>query len=62
MTTGNYLRVSGLVFAFVALAHAYRAIRALPILIGTTSFPIWTSWLAVVVSGALSVWAFRSRA
>ena len=31
MTTGNYLRVSGLVFAIVALAHAYRAIRALPI-------------------------------
>ena len=62
MSTATYLRVSGLVFAIVAIAHAYRAIRELPVLIGSTALPVWTSWLAVVVSGALSIVAFRSKA
>ena len=37
------------------------AILETPLLIGTTPMPVWTSWLAAAVTGALSVWGFRTR-
>lgn len=57
-----YSRVSGVVFALVAAGHAWRAVQELPAQVGATSVPVWLSWVAVVVAGALSVWAFRQRA
>jgi multidrug transporter EmrE-like cation transporter len=56
-----YRSVSGIVFAVVALAHLVRAIQAIPVSVGSTEFPVWLSWAAVVVAGSLSVWAFRGR-
>lgn len=57
----SYRPVSGLVFAAVAVAHAVRAVRALPVHIGDASFPVWLSWVVVAAAGALSLWAFRGR-
>ncbi|MEP7009697.1 MAG: hypothetical protein ABJC13_05175 [Acidobacteriota bacterium] len=62
MTTQNYLRISGLVFVLVAFAHAYRAILALPLVVGTAQLPVWFSWLGALGAGFLAVWAFRSKA
>ena len=57
----NYRNVSGCVFALVAIGHAVRAARALPVVIGDTAVPVWPSWVVVVGAVALSVWAFRGR-
>jgi hypothetical protein len=57
-----YEVVSGVVFAAVAVGHAWRAVRAWTIQIDAWSIPVWPSWVAVVVAGGLSVWAFRRAA
>lgn len=57
----KYVAVSGVVFGVVAIAHVYRAITGAPILLGSSAVPLWASWVAAFVAGALCVWAFRSR-
>jgi hypothetical protein len=57
----NYVVVSGLVFGFVAVAQASRALMQLPVHVGSYEIPVWASWVATVVTGSLCVWAFRSR-
>jgi hypothetical protein len=54
MDKQSYLRVAGAIFALVALAHLLRAVMDWPILIAGWMVPIWLSWLAFVVAGALS--------
>ncbi len=55
-------RVAAGIFALVAMAHVYRVVAQIPIQIGSTSVPMWASWVAAVLTGALAVWAYRSRA
>ena len=57
----KYVLVSGCVFGFVAVAQAWRAVSALPVQIGSFEVPVWASWVAAVVAGSLSAWAFRSQ-
>jgi hypothetical protein len=52
--------VSGVIFAIVAALQAYRAIRQLPVQVGTMEVPVQASWIAMLVAGGLSIWAFRS--
>jgi hypothetical protein len=61
MNLGGYPTVSGLVFALIAVLQAVRAARQMPVQIGAKSIPVWFSWVAAVVAGALAFWAFRSR-
>ncbi|MBP9146014.1 MAG: hypothetical protein KBF21_17885 [Thermoanaerobaculia bacterium] len=61
MSRSNFPRVAAAFLALVALAHAWRAVEETPLLIGVTPIPVWTSWLAAAVTGALSVWGFRTR-
>jgi len=56
-----YPRVSAVVFALVALAHAVRAALSWPLQVGATSIPVWTSWLVAIGAAALSWWGMRSR-
>jgi hypothetical protein len=60
MGHSGYRTVSGVVFGVVALAQAIRAVMQVPVQLGTTTIPVWVSWVAVVVAGGLCVWAFRS--
>jgi hypothetical protein len=60
MERSGYRTISGVVFGLIALGHGIRAALRVPALLGTTSIPIWVSWVAVLVAGALCVWAFRS--
>ncbi len=60
MKRSGYRTVSGVVFGLMALGQAGRAAIQVPVQIGGTSIPIWISWVAVVVTGSLCVWAFRS--
>ena len=61
MTSRAFSRVAAVFFVLVALAHAWRAVQAIPAQLGTTANPVWFSWLAAAVTGALAVWGFRSR-
>jgi ABC-type xylose transport system permease subunit len=60
MGRSGYRTVSGVVFGIVALAQAIRAVMQVPVQLGTTTIPVWVSWVAVVVAGGLCAWAFRS--
>ena len=60
MGRSGYRTVSGMVFGLIALGQGIRAVRELPVQIGSTSIPVWLSWAALVVAGSLCVWAFRS--
>jgi len=60
MQRSSYRTISGIVFGLVALLHGVRAALQMPLLVGSTSIPVWVSWVAVAVAGALCVWAFRS--
>jgi hypothetical protein len=48
------------VFGLIALLQGIRAVMQVPVQVGTTTVPVWVSWVAVMVAGALCVWAFRS--
>lgn len=60
MRTNRYARVSGIIFAGIAAAHALRAILQVPAQVGSYQVPLWISWIAVVVTGSFAVWAFRT--
>jgi hypothetical protein len=53
----NYMTTA--VFLVVALAHLLRIVFGWAVEIGGLSFPLWLSWLALVVSGALAGFGFR---
>ena len=59
--SGKYILVSGIIFGLVAVAHFWRVLMQLPINIGGTEIPLWVSWIAAIVAGALCVWAFQNR-
>jgi hypothetical protein len=56
----RYELVSGTLFALIALAQLTRALMRLPAQVGTTSIPVWFSFVAFAVTFLLAVWAFRS--
>jgi len=59
MSARTYCTVSAVAFAVVAIAHLVRAVRGLPVVIGTWPAPMAISWLGVVVAGGLALWGFR---
>jgi hypothetical protein len=58
----RYAQVSGTLFAFAALLQLTRALLGVPAQVGTVVIPIWPSFLVFLVTGALSIWAFRASA
>jgi hypothetical protein len=59
MNATLYQKVSGTVFAIVALAHLYRIVNGIAINVGDAFVPMAFSYLGFLIPGALSVWAFR---
>jgi uncharacterized membrane protein len=57
----DYSLVSGVVFGLVAILQAMRALLGWAVHIGPVTVPLSFSWIAAMVAGALSVWAFKSR-
>jgi hypothetical protein len=45
----------------LAIIQLVRAINEWPVQIGPFAVPVWFSWIAFVVAGALAAWAFRSQ-
>lgn len=56
----SYCVTSGIVFAFVALMHAWRFALGLPMQFGAWNVPKSLSGLAALAAALLAVWAFRS--
>ena len=59
MSGKNYLFLSGLVFGFFALLHIVRLVTHITVQVGAVSFPLWGSWLVLLITAAMSIWAFR---
>jgi hypothetical protein len=54
-----YNTITAVLFLIMALVHLLRIIFGWPTQIGGLNIPIWVSWLALVVTGALAYFGFR---
>ena len=54
-----YIQITGVIFGLIALIHAERLILDWPAQVAGWVVPIWISWVAILVAGALCAWAFR---
>jgi hypothetical protein len=59
MSEKNYLLISAIIFAVVALLHLVRLATHWSVQVGTVTFPLWGSWLGFLIAAVLSFWAFR---
>ena len=55
----TYLRVSSLFFALFTVVHVLRLIWRWPLLIAGRPLPIFASIIALVITGSMTVWAWR---
>jgi len=55
----SYLRLSGVLFALLALGHLIRLVWRWPLAIAGRPLPGFFSLLALLISGGMSAWAFK---
>ena len=55
----TYVRLSGVLFALVALGHFIRMVARWPLLIAGYPLPALASLVVLGVTAAMSVWAWR---
>jgi hypothetical protein len=58
MSRRAYLLATAIVFSLVALLHLVRIVFGWDAVIGGWSVPMWLSWIALVVTGALAYFGF----
>jgi len=56
----RYEWVSGVFFGLLAIVQLARLLFRWPVQVASVSVPLWISALAVVIAGALAIWAFRT--
>ena len=61
MDQRTYNTVTAILFLVIAALHLLRIVFGWPAQIGELSIPMWVSWLALVVSGALAWSGFRQK-
>ena len=61
MNRNTYLTITAFLFLVVAIAHLLRIILGWHVEIGGLSIPLWVSWLAVLVAGALAYFGFTQK-
>jgi hypothetical protein len=54
MDAKSYSRVATIIFAIIALLQLFRALAGWDITVNGADVPLWVSWLAAVVAGALA--------
>lgn len=57
----QYCVVSGTLFALIALAHLLRIVYGMSVQVDDYVVPMLVSWIALIIPGALAVWAFRIK-
>jgi high-affinity Fe2+/Pb2+ permease len=56
----RYEKVSGVVFGLLAAVQLTRLLFRWPVQVASVSVPLWASAIAVVITGVLATWAFRT--
>jgi len=54
MTEKTFLKIAAAIFGVVAVVHLVRILAGWPIVIDGWTFPMWVSWIGLIVSGGLS--------
>lgn len=54
-----YIQITGIIFAVVTLAHGLRLALNWSVQVADWVVPMWMSWVAILVAGALSFRAFQ---
>lgn len=60
MTSKSYSLLAAVIFMIIAVLQLARAISGWEITVGTTVMPLWPSWIAAVVAGALAWLGFSA--
>jgi hypothetical protein len=58
MSRRAYLPVTAVTFSLIALLHLVRIVFGWSAAIGGWSVPMWLSWVALIVAGALAYFGF----
>ena len=56
-----YNTITAALFLVIAVTHLLRIIFGWSAQIGGLDIPVWVSWLAVVIAGALAYFGFRQN-
>jgi len=59
MEKQTFFLVAVIFFSLVGLLHLLRIIYSLPVAVGGVEIPLWLSYIAVILLGFLSFWAFK---
>ena len=62
MDAKSYSRVAAIIFAIIAVLQLGRALSGWELTLNGAAIPLWASWLASVVSGALACVGLTVRA
>jgi hypothetical protein len=54
MSEKTFITVAAVIFGVVALLHLFRIVMGWSIVIDAWTVPMWLSWIALVIAGALS--------
>jgi len=60
MDQKQFSLIAGTVFAIVALVHLCRVAMGWEVMIGGQAIPMWTSWIAAIVTAGLSYSGLRA--
>ena len=59
MEKQTFFLVAGIFFSLASLLHLLRILYSLPVIVGGFEIPLWFSYIAVILLGFLSFWAFK---
>jgi len=59
MTGRPFTLIAAIIFALIALVHAYRIMTQFQVVVGTHVIGQGVIWVALVITGALSIGLFR---
>ena len=54
MTATSYAMLAAALFAIISVLQFVRALAGWPITVGGAMIPVWVSWIAFIVAGALA--------
>jgi hypothetical protein len=61
MDAKSYSRVAAVIFALIAILQLFRVVAGWDITLNGAAVPLWASWLAAAVAGALACVGLTAR-
>ncbi len=58
MSQKLYLTVTACIFSLIAVVHVVRIVEGWSVQVGPWAAPMWVSWLGIVITASLAIWAF----